>query len=92
MSEPIGMLRFDNPSALDAIGSTRYIPTGKSGQPQAVQSGTSSDLLAGCLELSGVNLVDAMSQLIAAQRAYQISARVVQTSDEVEQVVNGLRR
>ena len=43
------------------------------------------------LENSGVHLADEMTNLIVTQRAYQLSARVVQTSDEMEEIVNNLR-
>ena len=42
--------------------------------------------------VSDTALADEMADLIAAQRAYQLCARVVQTSDEIEQTVSGLRR
>ena len=37
-------------------------------------------------------MVDEMSDMIAAQRSYQLSARVVQTADENEQTINNLRK
>jgi flagellar basal-body rod protein FlgG len=48
-------------------------------------------VLKGYLEQSDVSLSDEMAALIVAQRGYQLSARVVQTADEVEQTVNSLR-
>ena len=45
----------------------------------------------GMLENANVNMEDEMTRMIMAQRAFQLSARVVQTADEIEQNVNNLR-
>ena len=49
------------------------------------------DVVTGYLEQSGMSMVDGMVDLVAAQRAYQLSAKVLQTADEDEQTVNSLR-
>ena len=46
----------------------------------------------GYLEGSNVKLVDEMVNLMMAQRAYEASVKVVQASDEMLGMVNGLRR
>lgn len=47
---------------------------------------------AGFLERSNVSLVDEMVDLIAAQRAYELSARAVHTADQMLALANNLRR
>ncbi len=89
LKDKIGIFRFDNPNALEPISGNKYRPTGRSG---AAVASTDYILRQSSLEQSGANLADAMKDMILAQRSYQVSARVVQTSDEVEQVVNSLRR
>ena len=53
--------------------------------------GQDEGILPGFLEASSVSLGTEMTELLKAQRAFQISARIVQTADELEQTVNNLR-
>jgi flagellar basal-body rod protein FlgG len=46
----------------------------------------------GHLEFSNVDIVNEMTQLVLAQRAYQLNARVLQIGDEAMATVNNLRR
>ncbi len=56
-------------------------------QPQMVQ-GT---ILSGVLENSNMNLADEMTKVIEAQRTYQYALKMVQTSDEIQNMFNTLR-
>jgi flagellar basal-body rod protein FlgG len=63
----------------------------------AFSAGTPGDGLLGSLqqghlEFSNVDLVNEMTQLVLAQRAYQLNARVLQIGDEALATVNNLRR
>ena len=49
------------------------------------------DKLQGTLIVSNVDLATQMVKLIETQRAYQISSRVVTTSDELARIANNLR-
>ena len=68
-----------------------FAPTAESGQPRVAQDGE-YDLLQGAIERSNVNLAKEMSDIIVTQKAYAFSAKVVQTADEVEDIVNNLRQ
>jgi len=46
----------------------------------------------GFIELSNVNIVDEMVQMIVSQRAYEINSKVVQAADDMMQIANNLRR
>ena len=46
----------------------------------------------GFLELSNVNVVEEMVNMIASQRAYEINSKAVQASDEMLQLVNNMKR
>ena len=48
-------------------------------------------IISGALEQSSVDLADEMTNMIVTQRAFQFSAKMVQTADEVEEIVNNLR-
>jgi len=48
-------------------------------------------VIQGYLEQSNVDLSQEMTELIMAQRAYQLNSRVVQAADEMEKQANNLR-
>ncbi len=91
LREQIGLYSFTNPAALQGVSNNRYVASETSGEATVVEE-DARDLRVGAYEMSQTSLTDEMADLIAAQRAYQVSARVVQTSDEVEQLVSSLRR
>ena len=43
------------------------------------------------LESSNVDLAEEMTKVIESQRAYSMALKMVQTSDEIETVINNLR-
>jgi len=91
LAEQIGIFRFTNPHALSPVSANRYLESEESGKA-ARDTKKVNNLVAGYLEQSGTNLSDEMAAMIRAQRAYQVSARVVSTSDQLEDIVNNLRR
>ena len=63
----------------------------------APQDGTAAsegygDLLQGYLEQANVNSVSEISDLIAAQRAYEMNSKVVSAADEMSQTTSGMFR
>lgn len=89
--DQIGVYRFPNPGGLLPVAGNRYVPGDTAGEVTSAEPGT-NHLLKGFLEGSNANMMDGMVEMIAAQRAFQISARVVQTADENEQTINNLRK
>lgn len=67
--------------------SVRFLPVEKNGD---LYLGTGT-VIRGYLEVSNVDLAHEMVKVIEAQRAYSYALRMVQTSDEIEQTINGLR-
>ena len=91
LKDQIGVFEFDHPGGLESASNNMYRTNTLSGRP--IRADTENyELLQTYLENSATSLADEMADLIAAQRAYQLCARVVQTSDEIEQTVSGLRR
>lgn len=88
LSSLVGVFEFPNPYGLDAGGQNRYIMNGKSGVAMAAPDALK---LQGNLTMSNVDLATQMVKLIETQRAYQISSRVVTTSDELQRIANNLR-
>lgn len=91
----LNLVQFTNPENLQPIGNEKYLVTQLSGEPETILSTDSksdSGILQGFLEMSNVDLIDEMSNLLMAQRAYQLNARLIQTADQILETVNNLRR
>ena len=81
------LARFVNKSGLQPIGDNLFLETASSGAPQDGTPGSEGfgNLLQGHLEQANVTSVTEISDLIAAQRAYSMNARVVSAADEMLQ-------
>lgn len=88
------LVSFANPSALNAVSGGLYTPTEGSGEAVAGRPGTQGlgAVAQGSLENSNVTLVDEMVTLMIAQRAYEMSSKVIQAADEMMSMTNNLRR
>lgn len=85
----IGVFRFDNPYGLERLNDASFRQTATSGEATPVwRDGL---VRAQALEASGTIMADEMTNMILMQRAYQLSARVVSTADQMEEIVNNLR-
>jgi len=84
---------FANEAGLQAEGDNLYTETPASGSPTTGSPGQSGfgSILQGFLETSNVNAVEEISNLISAQRAYEMNSKVIQTSDEMMGTLNNLR-
>ncbi len=90
----IQLARFVNKSGLEAIGDNLYLETASSGAPQTGNPGADGmgNLLQSQLEQANVNAVTEMSDLITAQRAYSMNAKVVTAADDMlQQTANMMR-
>ena len=88
--EQIGIYTFPSTNGMESVRGTEFIPAEKDGQPVAT-AGDKTILQHRALEMSNVNLGQEVTKMIEAQRCYQYALRMVQTSDEVETTINGLR-
>lgn len=90
----IELARFINPGGLLALGKNLFTPTASSGEPLVTNPGSEGlgTIAQGYIEMSNVNIVEEMVNLIISQRAYEISSKAVQSSDEMLQMANNLRR
>lgn len=89
----IEMVKFLNEGGLKSMGNNIYQASPASGEPDVGVPGTNGlgTLAQGFLEASNVELVEEMVNMIVAQRAYEISAKAIQTSDSMLQMANQLR-
>ncbi len=90
----IELARFLNESGLQAIGENQFVATDASGEPTTGLPGEEGfgRVLEGTLESSNVEMVQEMTDMIAAQRAYEINAKAVRTAEEMMQQSNDLLR
>ncbi len=81
----IALTTFPNPSALARYGANLYLETERSGAGTAGTPGAEGrgQILGGYLEGSNVDLAEALTHLIRLQRAFEISVRTFQTTDEM---------
>jgi flagellar basal-body rod protein FlgG len=89
-AEEIGTLqlaRFPNPAGLRAIGRNLEMPTDSSGDATTGTPGEDGlgTLAQGFIEMSNVNLVEEMVNMIVGQRAYEVNSKVISTADQMLQ-------
>jgi len=93
----IGRIRiaeFPASECLRSIDGTLFEATHASGKPREVLLGgdDAPKLHFGMLEESNVTVIDAMMQILTAQRAYEANAKGVQAADEMLRIANNLQR
>lgn len=89
----LALVKFTNPEGLESKGSNLYEATSASGDEIPIEiEEMQSRIIQGYLEASNVQIVDEMVKMITAQRAYEINSKTIQTSDEMLQLVNNLKR
>ena len=90
----IQLANFVNKSGLSTIGDNLYLETAASGEAVVGNPGDDGfgTTLQRFLEASNVNAVAELSDLIAAQRAYEMNAKVISSSDEMMQTTSNILR
>jgi flagellar basal-body rod protein FlgG len=90
----IDLATFANPSGLNAIGKSLFLETDASGTPVTGRAGQNGigNLRQGYLEMSNVNIMQEMVNMIIAQRAYEANSKGIQAADEMLQIAASLRR
>ncbi|MBP7336161.1 flagellar basal-body rod protein FlgG [Niveispirillum sp.] len=89
----IQLAAFPNNAGLEAIGDNLLLETPASGQAITGNPGAPGfgRVMQGAVETSNVNIVAEITQLITAQRAYEMNSRVISTTDQMMQSVSQLR-
>jgi len=84
---------FINKAGLESAGDNLFLETAASGAPQigTPNSDNIGNLMQGYLEAANVNSVTEIADLIAAQRAYEMNARVISGADEMMQSTTQMR-
>lgn len=87
------LARFPNPAALSPLGRNLFGETSGAGGPVEAAPGTegAGTVAQGFLEESNVNVAEELVAMIVAQRAYEMTSKVVSASDEMLQRASSLR-
>jgi flagellar basal-body rod protein FlgG len=80
------------PEGLQAIGDNDFAATATSGAPTPLPRGTATQLTQRALESSNVDLTTAMTDLIDAQRGYEMASKAISTQDHLYEIANGVKR
>lgn len=89
----IGRLQLVNvrsPQNLESVGDNAFITTARSGN--AVAAPATTVLEQGALESSNTDMAQAMTDMIEAQRTYQLTSKAIQTADQMMEIANGVKR
>jgi len=91
---PIQLARFSNPAGLEAMGRSLFRATDASGEAQVGNPGENGvgRILSGTLELSNVQVVEEMVNMITAQRAYEANSRSIRIADDMLAAANNMRQ
>jgi len=90
---PLGRIAIVNvrsPQGLESAGDNAYVTTGRSGN--AVAAPATTVLTQGALEASNTDMAQAMTEMIEAQRTYQLTSKAIQTADTMMEIANGVKR
>lgn len=88
------LANFPNPAGLISLGKNLFSVSPSSGEAVVGIAGEGGlgSLSQGFLEMSNVEVVDEMVNMIVGQRAYEINAKAINTADEMLQTANNIRR
>lgn len=84
---------FANDAGLLAVGDNLFVETPASGGAAAGTPGSAGygQLQQGFVETSNVNVVEEITNLITAQRAYEMNSKVIETSDQMMATISNIR-
>jgi flagellar basal-body rod protein FlgG len=77
-----------SPEALQSIGDSLFRPTAASGAPAALATGRVTQ---GSVEASNVDVADSMTEMMDAQRSFQLASKAVQMQDQLLQIANSVK-
>jgi flagellar basal-body rod protein FlgG len=87
------LFNFVNEAGMEAQGGNNFAATDSSGDPQQglpADAGFGS-ISQGYVEASNVNVVQEITSLIQAQRAYEMNSKVIEAADEMMQTTNQVK-
>jgi flagellar basal-body rod protein FlgG len=90
----IPLFTFINPAGLRSLGRNIYMATEASGEAEQGIPGENNvgTVAQGFLEMSNVQIVDEMVNMIMGQRAFEINSKAITTADHMLQIANQMKR
>ncbi len=84
---------FANEAGLEAVGDNLFMETAASGQPITGAPNTQGfgSISQGFLESSNINSVSEITELVSAQRAYEMNSKVIQAADQMMSTINQIK-
>jgi flagellar basal-body rod protein FlgG len=86
----ITLVNVANPAGLDGGADNRFQATAASGAISAAPRTTA--LRTGVLEGSNVDMGEAMTDMMDAQRSFELASKAIQMADQVQEIANGIKR
>ncbi len=86
----IALVNVRSPQNLQSVGENAFVTTARSGNATAAPAATV--LKQGALEASNTDMAQAMTDMIEAQRTYQLTSKAIQTADSMMEIANGVKR
>ncbi|MEA2385817.1 MAG: flagellar basal-body rod protein FlgG [Solirubrobacteraceae bacterium] len=84
----IQVVNVQSPEALQSIGDNLFRATAASGAPRALATGRVTQ---GSVEGSNVDVADSMTEMMDAQRSFQLASKAVQMQDQLLQIANSVK-
>ena len=84
----IQVVNVRSPQALQSVGDSLFRPTAASG---AATRMAAPRLTQGSLEASNVDVADTMTEMMDAQRSFQLASKAVQMQDQLLQIANQVK-
>ncbi len=93
-STDVSLFTFINPAGMKSIGKNLFLETDASGGATEGTPGENNvgTIAQGFLEMSNVEIVDEMVNMIVGQRAYEVNSKAVTTADQMLQISNQIKR
>lgn len=79
-----------SPQLLQSVGDNAFLVTPESGPTGAAPRATV--LSQGALEMSNVEVSEAMVAMIEAQRSFELASKAITTADQMMEIANGVKR
>jgi flagellar basal-body rod protein FlgG len=86
----IAVVTVTNVDGLQPLGGSAFGVTRTSGTVRA--AGNNTTLTTGVLESSNVQLADAMTDMMDAQRSYELASKAIRMQDDMLGIANGVKR
>jgi len=89
----LSLFTFPNQAGLSNVGRNLFQPTEASGEATEGKPGIDGvgTVAQGYLEVSNVNVMEEMVNMIIAQRAYELNSKAIQTADNMMERVSNLK-